>query len=355
LTVADRDLGAAAAHELARALHPGAPARVGVLTNGQAGRNSLRVFVPRLDPSRDGFPIACHEETSRPEQVVAALLRLLVEQGVNVLAINGGDGTLHVALNALWDILDRAEQQVGEPLPSPVLAPLCGGTMNVVSRAVLGGGGSAKVQFRRLRERCASRQLAEVESRPTQVLAARWIGDSAAAERPSILGFVFGSALVANALELYTLFGEGYGGLARLLGHASLGVVLDTPMWRQYGHLLDPPREPAWLDETCFAPYSAVVASTVALTAAGGALQTLSVAPGPGFAAKVLLETHKARLLAQLPWLLRDWQHRAVVTRQHTRRLSVQGRVTLDGEIFDAGDCAVEVTCATRPARMARL
>jgi len=109
----------------------------------------------------------------------------------SVIAIHGGDGTLHRAVTALGRAFGA------EPIPP--LAVLCGGTMNVVA-ASLG-----------IRERPMTFLGSVVEAarsrRPLETLQRRClrIGDA--------LGFIFGNGLMANLLGEY--YGTGRYGPAR--------------------------------------------------------------------------------------------------------------------------------------------
>jgi len=115
----------------------------------------------------------------------AAALR---RQNPSVIAVHGGDGTLHKTLTAMVKAWGDA--------PLPPLAMLCGGTMNVVASS-LG-----------IRERPEVLLRAIVENqrvgRPAETLRRRCIqvGDQ--------YGFVFGNGLIANFLTEY--YGPaGYG------------------------------------------------------------------------------------------------------------------------------------------------
>ena len=109
----------------------------------------------------------------------------------SVIAIHGGDGTLHKTVTAL----DRAFGE--EPLPP--IAILCGGTMNVVATSL------------RIRERPSTFLTSIVDAdrtgQPLETIRRRClrIGDE--------LGFLFGSGLPANFLTEY--YGPGEYGPAR--------------------------------------------------------------------------------------------------------------------------------------------
>ncbi len=330
------------ARALARATAIDAPVRLGVLVNpnarrGDLGRRRTRAWLERtLGRSR-----IVH--TPQPGYVMPALRALLAGEGVNVLAVSGGDGTLHSALGALWSLLDAAEAAVGHPVAPPRLLLLNGGTMNMVARA-MGTPGAARHTLRWFLGRWGHAPLGAVRVRRVGVLRVC----EASATR---LGFIFGSEVVYNALWLYTQFGEGYAGLARLLAKAGVAYRFRTPLWEQYGRLLEPPKTPALLDGVAHAPYEAAVASTVGLTLARGWIRALDVPEGAeGFHVRLVLETHPGRLLAMIPLLMRQGRHPRVLDRCDARKLVVWGRYTLDGELYDPPqeDTRVEVTRSER-------
>ena len=129
-----------------------------------------------------------------------------------VLAVHGGDGTLHKTVTAL----DRA---FGAS-PIPPIAVLCGGTMNVVATSLA------------IRERPAVFLRAIVdavrEGRSLDTIRRRClrIGDE--------LGFLFGSGLPANFLtEYYAPGGYGPGRAAWLLARAFLSALWHGPFVRK--------------------------------------------------------------------------------------------------------------------------
>jgi diacylglycerol kinase family enzyme len=125
-----------------------------------------------------------------------------------VLAVHGGDGTLHKTVTALGRVFGD------DPLPP--IAILCGGTMNVVATSL------------RIRERpsvfLTSIVAADRAGQPLEVIRRRClrIGDA--------LGFLFGSGLPANFLaEYYAPSGYGPGRAAWLLARAFFSALWHGP------------------------------------------------------------------------------------------------------------------------------
>lgn len=106
-------------------LAAGRALRVGVLSNPQSGGNRKG-----LGPVRSvlaTYPQVCHREVQTPGDVASALVDFARKE-VNVLAVNGGDGTIQAALTVLF------ARQPFETLP--LLAILRAGTDSVTSRDV---------------------------------------------------------------------------------------------------------------------------------------------------------------------------------------------------------------------------
>jgi diacylglycerol kinase family enzyme len=129
-----------------------------------------------------------------------------------VIAVHGGDGTLHKTVTALGRAFG--------PDPLPPIAILCGGTMNVVATSL------------RIRERpsvfLTSIVDADRAGPPLETIRRRClrIGDE--------LGFLFGSGLPANFLaEYYAPSGYGPGRAMLLLARAFFSALWHGPFIRR--------------------------------------------------------------------------------------------------------------------------
>ncbi|HEY7371395.1 MAG TPA: diacylglycerol kinase family protein [Polyangia bacterium] len=130
----------------------------------------------------------------------------------DVIAVHGGDGTLHKTVTALGRVFGAD--------PIPPVAILCGGTMNVVATSLA------------IKERPSVFLTAIVEAaragRPLDTIRRRClrIGDE--------LGFLFGSGLAANFLtEYYAPSGYGPGRAAWLLFRGFLSATWNGPFIRR--------------------------------------------------------------------------------------------------------------------------
>ena len=101
--------------------------RAAILTNPHSSRN--RRHLAELRTTLAGHRDIRHVETASADEVGGALAELL-DSDIDLLAINGGDGTIHLALSAL---LASTRQR-----PLPRLALLPGGTTNMSARDING-------------------------------------------------------------------------------------------------------------------------------------------------------------------------------------------------------------------------
>src|SRR5262249_25387360 len=126
----------------------------------------------------DGLGVVARPETHADLERTAAEFRAA---GVGTLAINGGDGTLHLVLSAF------ARSYADRPLPD--ILPLRGGTMNTIADA-LGIRESTSAGLRRLLDKRRQGVAARCEER--ELLR---VGDH--------LAFLFGTGALAGYLRLY--------------------------------------------------------------------------------------------------------------------------------------------------------
>jgi len=101
---------------------------IGIVTNPNSRRN-LRYpdQVQRLGYILGDGKESEHALTQHPDDIVQVAERFR-DHGIEILALNGGDGTNHVTLSAFIDVYGD------EPLPK--IAFLRGGTMNTIANAV---------------------------------------------------------------------------------------------------------------------------------------------------------------------------------------------------------------------------
>jgi len=102
--------------------------RIGFISNTHSGRN--RKALGKIRRLLAATPAVLHREVRTPEQIAEALEEFS-RAGVDVVALNGGDGTIQSAVTTL---LSRKLFQ-----PLPLLALLPGGTTNMTAYDIGGG------------------------------------------------------------------------------------------------------------------------------------------------------------------------------------------------------------------------
>ena len=179
---------------------------IGIITNPHSRRN--RRYPEQM--RRLGYVLGQHdtvELTNRVEDV-EVVARKFLQNDIDILALNGGDGTNHVTLT-------RFIQAYGEH-PLPRIALLRGGTMNTVSNGV-GIRGTPSRLLANLVDKYYTGQTFETTAR--DMLA---VTD----EQGTTYGFIFGNGVISNFLELY----YGTGNPSPTVAAALLGRALGQMM-----------------------------------------------------------------------------------------------------------------------------
>jgi len=300
--------------------------RLGVLTNPVADHNHRFPFTHgrlqhHLESEADAVVTAdksCLDEAVR---------QLLLEREVTVLAINGGDGTIHGVVNCLSAAFGE-DYLAGRRAP-PTLLLLNGGTYNMASRA-MSTNGDPVATVRRFQHRFRGGHLASVPSHGVGLLEVR--GGAAL----PMLGMFFGSQVVANALDLCDRMGSGYLGLVRLLGQGAAGYVLRTAFFRENAWRLraDDPR--GTVDGVPYRDVVAMVAATVDMKLARGLVWALTApTDGAGFHVKLVRGRRPGDVVHLLPHLLWELSHPMIVSFPEARAVTTSGAFTLDGELYE--------------------
>ncbi len=162
-----------------------APRRIGVLCNPNSGRNRRCLREVREEVRR--LPGAVYREAVCPAETAFGIQKLLAS-GAELLAINGGDGTLQAALSYLLGPGKRR----GKPPPLIVLA---GGTTNMTAVDV----GARKAPQHALRALGAWLSGACAGPRRTE----RAVLRVAASDRPTLYGMFFGAGAIYTGVEYF--------------------------------------------------------------------------------------------------------------------------------------------------------
>jgi len=317
-----------------RGLEPNARVRPGLLSNPLARTNWQSVGHDRL---LDLLPDrAASRETPNVDALEPALEELLFDHGVNVLVLNGGDGTIHQTLNAAIRVVDRATEASGVKVSLPNFLFVNGGGMNMLAR-VFGSRGHPVRTLKRFLARARGARFGSLPKRGVPLMAVHPMGaDWTPSIEPIRYGYIFGSELVFNALQMYERFGQGYVGLTRFLFEVGAGYAFRTELWNTFGHLLDAPETPLVIDGETFPRYTSVVATTVPLQLVKGVVATVRQMASPGGMNVVaVLPTDKGEVIRTIPNLMFGADADGVVYRRDVRRVVVHGAYTLDGERFD--------------------
>ena len=217
---------------------------IGIITNPHSRRN--RRHPERM--RRLGYMLGQHdtyELTNRIEDV-EGVARQFMGNEIDILALNGGDGTNHVTLTTFIKVYGD------QPLPK--IALLRGGTMNTVSNGV-GIEGTPPRLLANLVEKYYTNQPFETTRRDilkiTDETGARY-------------GFIFGNGMVANFLEEYYATGKASPTTAAVLMGKALaslpfgGGELTERMFRPFTARIELDDE-VWPERD----YASVLASTV--------------------------------------------------------------------------------------------
>lgn len=161
---------------------------IGIITNPHSRRN--RRYPEQM--RRLAYVLGqgdAHELTNRIEDV-SEVARRFRDDEIEILALNGGDGTNHVTLTRFIEVYGDK--------PLPKIALLRGGTMNTVSNGV-GITGTPSRLLANLVEKYYTKQPFETTKRDMIK-----ISD----DHGSNYGFIFGNGIISNFLEVYYQSGD---------------------------------------------------------------------------------------------------------------------------------------------------
>jgi hypothetical protein len=296
--------------------------RLGVLSNANSGHNRRRLR--DLEALARHYPHVTHLATGHGGEVRAAL-REFAGLGIDVLAINGGDGTIARVLG---------ETLEGQPFPAPLpVALLPGGTANMTADR-LGVRGSLPRAARRLFAWTAGNNREQCPLLKRPILRVRF-----ADGRDNAYGMFLGAGAVIQGTEYAHREVHARG----LRDNAGLAVAVARTLWglrREDPRFHDPVRLSLEVDGERMLKDSAV--SVVLVTTLDRLF--LGVKPfwgaGSGPVRSTVIATGARGLLRNLPGLLSGRGGRGGTAeagyhshRGHRLRLSIDGSLNIDGEI----------------------
>jgi len=159
--------------------------RIGLLNNLRAGRSEVQVS--RLLKCIERHPNVLHVETTHSAAVPEALGEF-AREGVDVLAVNGGDGTL---MRALTEVIGSGE--FGDRIP--MIAPLRGGRTNMTALDV----GAHRDPVKGLEALIAADSVGELERR---VVRRRVLRVDYGPERRTLYGMFFGLGVIHRGIQM---------------------------------------------------------------------------------------------------------------------------------------------------------
>ncbi|MDN5871785.1 MAG: acylglycerol kinase family protein [Nitrococcus sp.] len=171
---------------LAREPNALVPRRIGVLCNPNSGRNRRRLRQVREEARR--LPGALYREAVCPAESAFGIQQLLAS-GVELLVINGGDGTLQASLSCLLGPDGPAQRR-------PSLMVIAGGTTNM-SAADMGARGTPQQALRSL-----GAWLAGARSAPLRTERPVLRVEPAPGAAP-LHGMFFGAGAIHTGVELF--------------------------------------------------------------------------------------------------------------------------------------------------------
>ncbi len=260
-------------------------------------------------------------DASTPDELARALERFR-GAGVDVLGINGGDGTVHYVVTAAvraWN---------GTPLPRLLLLP--GGAMNTVARGTGVRGGAERALREVLIRRRHGYPLRTVERDLLRVAA-----DGAA----PTYGFIFGTGSIVSFLEAYYATGRPCPATAALLVGRGLLSALVNGRFAASLTRRDRLRVSTDGDEWPDGSYLALAAATTP-DVGFGFLAFARCLEQPGFFHVVGVTGSVPQLALSAPriWRGAPWRRR-LAQDEVSRTLLVEGdqlRFTVDGDLYGA-------------------
>lgn len=301
----------------------GRPARIGVLSNPLSGSN--RNGLGRIHQVIRHYPAVVHQEARTPDEVFAAL-KAFAGQDVDLIAVNGGDGTIQAVLTGILGC---------RPFRSmPALALLYGGTSNMLAKDFGLKGPQHKVLAGLIQRTTAANQRVSLARRP--VLRVECDG------RPPLFGMFFGAACIYRGIEFFhskvhTL------GLRGELAHGIIVARFLSALLARQSELVAPAQIRVGLDKGGPLPerYLVFLISSLEKLILGlrpywgrgpGPLHLTAVAAAPKQLIRAIVG-----FVCGTPNRYLNEQNGYYSREIDSVRLRIQGGFTLDGELYQTG------------------
>ncbi len=303
---------------------PTQPLRLGILNNRHSGGNRKNPDVFRK--FQKAHPQIAYSDIRTPKEVADALDEFAC-QGINVVAVNGGDGTVQAVLSAL--LQGNTFEQI------PLVAPLRAGTTNMIA---------ADVGLRPAPTRALAQLLAWIRNggNETEIVTRPILRLQVMPGAEPLFGMFFGTGLIYPAIQ-YSRQHLHPWGLSGAWGSRLALLYFLAAMLRQDKEIITSTRIEVSLDGQ--PPEKHECAILLIST-----LEQLLLGMRPYWGAETAplhytsIQAGPKRLVRSLPFLLRGKQgkhiapeHGYISHNVSEIRLDLQEGFTLDGEMFMPG------------------
>ncbi len=295
--------------------------KIGIVHNPFAKGNLKRPWVgPRLKEMVED--VGVFRETRNIDELprVAEEFR---DRGIEVMAVNGGDGTLHLALTAFVHVY-------GEGGDLPAVMSLRGGTMNTMSNSLKIKGKTTTILERAVKR---FKEGGEFHERDQHLIRVN-----------EKYGFMSGAGYISNFLDAYySGSSTGPWQAAKLLGRAAGSAVARTSFIKQ---IFTPVEAKVELEgqDLDGSEYTVILACTIRELGLGFT-PTPRAYDKPGHFHLIAADIKPSQVVPKLPavWLGRDLKHPAIkhsgtASKVVVTPLAGKMRWMIDGEMYDTDE-----------------
>jgi len=306
--------------------------QVGVLTNPRSGAN--KKGLGEILSVLDKWPDVLHREASTPEDMTE-VLHFFARNSVELVVINGGDGTIHAVLTAIG-----RDEIFARP---PLFSLLCAGTTSMLPLDV-GIAGSPAVALSRILK------WAESPDESLTILSRTVLKVSRAAQQP-LLGMFFGAGAICQGIKTFHSGVNPMGWRGELMPGLTLLRMLLAIFFNDHAKVPPVLTKPSFDGCAQEEKLNLVVLITTLDRLFLGMRPYWGDEDGP--LRYTAIEAKPKCLLRALPSLFRGRKSRYVKPSNgysslnaHEVQLEMAGDFTLDGELYAVGEGGVTISSA---------
>lgn len=307
--------------------------KVGVLTNPRSGGNKKglgEIFAVLAQ-----WPDALHIQAVDPNSINKALSEFSLN-GVELVVVNGGDGTVHAVLTALG-----RDNIFTTP---PLLALLCAGTTSMLPRDVGSTGPSAAALSRIL-------QWAKSTNTSLTVFPRSILQVKRASDEPVLFGMFFGAGAICQGIKAFHSGVNPMGWRGELMPGLTLLRML-LAILRKDQDTVPPLSTKTRIDghlkqerANLFVLVSTLDRLFLGMRPywgeEGGPLRYTAVAARPKYLLRILPSMFRVKKSHHISPKNGYFSHNA-----HELQLEIKGDFTLDGELYDTGEGPISIKSA---------